>query len=185
MCEHDARDYFDRFLARIGPRWKTGTMACLDGGLTPRTKMLPLGPIEKTYTSRVLAVGDAAGLVKATTGGGIYYSLLSGSLAADTLCQAFARGDLSEASLAVYEQGWRTQLEDEFSAQMSLRRIANRLSDEEIDDLFELARTDGIMPLVRKTARFNRHRDLIVSLLSHPPARRVLMRRVLGWGRTA
>jgi len=41
------------------------------------------------------------------------------------------------------------------------------------------------MPLVRKTARFNKHRDLIVSLLSHPPARRVFMRRVLGWGRTA
>ena len=35
---------------------------------------------------------------------------------------------------------------------MSLRRIANRLSDEDIDALFELARTDGIMPLVRNTA---------------------------------
>jgi hypothetical protein len=68
---------------------------------------------------------------------------------------------------------------------MRLRRIANRLTDPEIDSLFELAKTDGIMPLLRKTARFNKHRDLIVSLLSHPPARRVLMRRVLGWGRTA
>jgi flavin-dependent dehydrogenase len=85
----------------------------------------------------------------------------------------------------VYEERWRAQLSDELSAQMSLRRIANRLSDDEIDDLFELARTDGIMPLVRKTARFNKHRDLIVSLLSHPTARRVLMRRVVGWGRTA
>jgi flavin-dependent dehydrogenase len=185
MCERDAREYFDRFLTRIAPRWKTGTMECLDGGVTPRTKMLPLGPIGKTYAARVVAIGDAAGLVKATTGGGIYYSLLSGTVAADTLVEAFGRNDLSEASLGVYEERWRALLADEFSAQMSLRRIANRLSDEEIDDLFELARTDGIMPLVRKTARFNKHRDLILSLLSHPPARRVLMRRVLGWGRTA
>ena len=185
MCDRDVREHFDRFLARIGPRWKTGSPACLGGGLTPRIKMLPLGPIARTYAARVLAVGDAAGLVKATTGGGIYYSLLSGTIAAETLTEAFRQGDLSEASLAVYEERWRALLGDEFSAQMSLRRIANRLTDEEIDGLFELARTDGIMPLVRKTARFNKHRELIVSLLNHPPARRVLMRRVLGWGRTA
>jgi digeranylgeranylglycerophospholipid reductase len=185
MCERDARDCFDRFLARIGPRWKTGSPACLDGGQPPRIKMLPLGPIARTYAARVLAVGDAAGLVKATTGGGIYYSLLSGSLAAETLTEAFSQRDLSAASLSVYEERWRALLGEEFSAQMSLRRIANRLSDREIDALFELARTDGIMPLVRKTAQFNRHRALIVSLLNHPPARRLLMRRVLGWGRTA
>jgi hypothetical protein len=68
---------------------------------------------------------------------------------------------------------------------MLLRRIANRLTNDEIDQLFELARTDGIMPIVRRTARFNRHRDLILSLLSHPPARRVFARRMLGWGRAA
>jgi hypothetical protein len=55
------------------------------------------------------------------------------------------------------------------------------LSEDDIDALFELARTDGIMPIVRRTATFNRHRQLIVSLLGHPPARRVLMRRLLGW----
>jgi len=185
MCDRDAREYFDRFLARISPRWKTAVSDCLDGGLAPRTKMLPLGPIEKTYATRVLAIGDAAGLVKATTGGGIYYSLLSGTIAAQTLIDAFRRGDLSESSLSLYQERWQALLDEEFSAQMSLRRIANQLSDEEIDELFELARTDGVMPLVRRTARFNKHRDLIVSLLSHPPARRVLMRRVLGWGRTA
>jgi geranylgeranyl reductase family protein len=185
MCDRDAREYFDRFLARIGPRWKTGTPGCLGGGIRPRIKLLPLGPIARTYNSRVLAVGDAAGLVKATTGGGIYYSLLSGALAAETLVEAARQGDFTAASLSVYEERWRKELSDEFSAQMSLRRIANRLTDDEIDDLFELARTDGIMPIVRRTARFNKHRELILSILSHPPARRVLMRRVLGWGRTA
>jgi len=185
MCERDAREHFDQFLMRIGPRWQTGTPTCLSGGLKPRLKMLPLGPIARTYGARVLAIGDAAGLVKATTGGGIYYSLLSATLAAETLTEAFSQGDLSAASLSAYEERWRAQLGEEFSAQMNLRRIANRMKDGEIDALFELARTDGIMPLVRKTAQFNRHRALIVSLLNHPPARRLLMRRVLGWGRTA
>jgi digeranylgeranylglycerophospholipid reductase len=185
MCERDARGHFDRFLTRIGPRWQTGSTGCLDGGVSPRSKILPLAPIDKTYMSRLLAVGDAAGLVKATTGGGIYYSLLSGSIAAEVLARALHEDDLSEAALSAYEQRWRSQLGDELTAQLSLRSVASRLSDDEIEALFELARTDGIMPIVRRTARFNRHRHLILSLFSHPPVRRVFMRRVLGWSRTA
>lgn len=185
MCERDAREHFDRFLERIGSRWQTGSEGCLDGGLQARGKMLPLAPIGRTYGTRVLAVGDAAGLVKATTGGGIYYSLVSASVAADVLGAALAENDLSEQSLAVYEERWQALLGDELSAQISLREIADRLSDEEIEDLFELARTDGVMPIVRKTATFNRHRNVILALLSHPPARRILMRRMLGWGQSA
>jgi len=53
------------------------------------------------------------------------------------------------------------------------------LTDADIDGLFELARTDGIMPLIRRTAAFNHHRPFIVALLKHPPARRLLFKAVL------
>jgi hypothetical protein len=53
------------------------------------------------------------------------------------------------------------------------------LTDAEIDGLFELARTDGIMPLIRRTAAFNHHREFIVALLQHPPARKLLFKAVL------
>jgi len=92
---------------------------------------------------------------------------------------------LSVTALARYERQWRASLGEELDAQKTLRDIADRLSDAEIEDLFELARTDGVMPIVRKTATFNRHRHVILSLLSHPPARRILMQRILGWGRTS
>ncbi len=48
-----------------------------------------------------------------------------------------------------------------------------------MDSLFSLAQTDGIMPLVYRTARFNRHRDLIAALFKHAEARRLLFRRRL------
>jgi geranylgeranyl reductase family protein len=185
MCDRDVRDHFDRFLARIAPRWEITCEGPPDARRSPRTKLLPLAPIARTYATRLIAVGDAAGLVKATTGGGIYYSLLSGRIAADVLTDALHADDLSASALTAYEERWRAALGEELAAQLSLRRIANTLSEREIDDLFELARTDGIMPIISRTATFNRHRHLIVSLLSHPPARRVLMRRVLGLGRPA
>ena len=178
MCARDSRQYFDRLLQDVAPRWAINSEAADGSRLTPRQKILPLAPIARTYADRVLAIGDAAGLVKATTGGGIYYSLVSGELAAGVLSGALARDRVYASALEPYEAAWRRRLGPEIQAQLRLRHIAHRLRDEDIDAFFELAATDGVMPIVRRTARFNRHRDLILSLLSHPPARRVLLRSV-------
>ena len=76
-------------------------------------------------------------------------------------------------------RAWRAELAEEFEAQQELREIATSLSDEAIDSFFELAHTDGIMPIVRATARFNEHRPLIRALFKHPPARRILFRAMI------
>jgi flavin-dependent dehydrogenase len=174
MCEGDSARYFRRMVELVGARWGVAVP-----DRAPRQKVLPLAPIPCTYSDRVLVLGDAAGLVKPTTGGGIYYSLLSAEIGAETLGTALAQNDLRAARLAAYETRWRKRLGSELRWQLVLRRIAQRLSDSDIDRLFELARTDGIMPIVRRTATFNQHRDFIVALLKHPPARRVLFRAAL------
>jgi geranylgeranyl reductase family protein len=174
MCDGDAILYFQRLAARVGTRW--GINAANLG--RPRQKILPLAPISRTYGDRLLAIGDAAGLVKPTTGGGIYYSLVSAALAAETLVDAVPRDDLSAGRLAIYEQRWRERLSAEMQVQTRLRLLAHSMSDSEIDQLFDLARTDGIMPIVRRTASFNHHRKLILALLKHPPVRQLLLRRL-------
>jgi flavin-dependent dehydrogenase len=172
MSERNAAACFAQILARVRERWQVS----VPEGLVPRRRMLPLGAIRHTYADRVLVIGDAAGLVKPTTGGGIYYSALSGRLAADVLLPLLERGMLGRDALRDYERQWRREFQTEFTAQQVLRGIAERMSDVDIESLFGLALTDGIIPLVRRTARFNRHRDFIVALLKHPPARRVLLR---------
>jgi geranylgeranyl reductase family protein len=176
MAAGDATAHFQRFLARIGSSW--GVDAPCD--TPPRVRLLPLGAIRRTYGDRVLAIGDAAGIVKPTTGGGIYYSVITAMLASDLLSDRLASDRLEAEALASYEQCWRTRLMPELQSQLALRMLAQRLTDAEIDDLFDLARTDGIMPIVRRTARFNRHRDLIVALFRHTQARRILFRRFVG-----
>ena len=57
--------------------------------------------------------------------------------------------------------------------------MAQRMKDEDIEGLFELALTDGVMPIVRRTATFNRHRQLILALFKHPPARQILFRSIV------
>src|SRR5205085_6600987 len=120
MCDRGAGHHFDTVVARLADRW--GINRSQVGH--PRQKVLPLGPIDRTYSDRVVALGDAAGLVKPTTGGGIFYSLLSASLAADTLIDALARNQLQAEHLAGYERRWRKRLGAELRWQMLLRRIA-------------------------------------------------------------
>jgi len=175
MCEGDAGRHFQRMMDAIAPRWGVGDTRRFQ----PRQKALPLAPLKQTFADRVLVLGDAAGLVKPTTGGGIYYSLVSASIAAGTVASAIRQGDLSSSALAAYQTEWRRRLGAELRWQLVLRRIAQRMSDAQISSLFELARTDGLMPLVRQTAAFNHHREFIIALLKHPPARRVLFRAAL------
>jgi len=180
MCDGDAAGPFRRFLARVGERWRVTAVEQAMAG--PRRKMLPLAPIARTFGDRLLAIGDAAGIVKATTGGGIFYSLVSATAAAGVLVPALRHDTLGARVLQAYEGAWRARLGDEIDAQLQLRRVAHRLADHHMETLFELARTDGIMPIVRQTARFNQHRSLIMALFRHPPARRVLFDRLRGGG---
>ena len=174
MASHDVLGCYTRMLERVG-----GRCGVTNRDLPPRQKILPLGAVGRTFGDRMLAIGDAAGLVKPTTGGGIHYSIVSAALAAEVAVDALARNRLDADTLSAYERAWREQLADEFEAQHELRDIVTKLSDQAIDSFFELAQTDGIMPIVRATARFNEHRPLIRAIFKHPPARRILFRAIV------
>jgi geranylgeranyl reductase family protein len=175
MASRDALPCYARMVERVGTRWGVA-----DADAPPRQKILPLGAIERTFGDRVLAIGDAAGLVKPTTGGGIHYSIVSAALAATVAIDALGRDRLDAETLSAYERTWREELADEFEAQHELRDVVTKLSDQAIDNFFELAHTDGIMPIVRATARFNEHRPLIRAIFKHPPARKILFRSLVG-----
>ncbi|MGF1507646.1 MAG: geranylgeranyl diphosphate reductase [Anaerolineae bacterium] len=65
---------------------------------------LPIHPRKQIAFERVLLVGDAAGLVAATSGEGIYWAMKSAELAAQTI--AHAAPDASLQALKHYEKTW-------------------------------------------------------------------------------
>jgi flavin-dependent dehydrogenase len=171
MAQQDVERSFHAMLQRAERRW-----GIRQREVAPRRKMLPLSAVSRSYSDRVLAVGDAAGLVKPTTGGGIYYSIVSGRLAGQVLSSALASNRLAARDLAGYQSEWRRRFTKEFGAQLALRMLAHRLSDEAIDTIFELSLSDGVIPILRRAARFNQHQPFIRELLAHPPARKLLFR---------
>jgi digeranylgeranylglycerophospholipid reductase len=174
MAATHASTWFARIVRHVQNRWELDVPATL----TPRRRVLPLAAVGRTFHNRLLLVGDAAGLVKPTTGGGIYYSIVSGRLAAEVLSDQLKSDKLTAAHLSRYEKLWRKRFQSEFSAQLALRRVAEGMDDAAIDALFDLARTDGVLPLVRRYAAFNHHRDFIRALFRHRPARQVFRRQL-------
>ena len=135
-------------------------------GSRMRCSPIPIKRIAKSYADRLVVVGEAAGQVKATTGGGIYFGLLCGEIAASAIVKAFRKGDYSGKMLKEYETEWRKRIEPELKAGVMLRNIFSRISDRQIDILMDLAKKDGIMPLVEK-AHFDWHKDLVSHLVRH------------------
>jgi geranylgeranyl reductase family protein len=172
MSETRSGERFGAFLAALCDRAGIAV-----GDLpAPRLKMLPLGPVARTFADRVVAVGDAAGVVKPTTGGGIYYGLLTGELAADVLDRALLEDRLDAVRLRRYEAAWRRRLGQEIRVGLAFRRIAAGLSDDSIDALIELGRRNGVVPLLQEKASFNWHRKAAIALLAHPSVRRIVFK---------
>ncbi len=154
--------FLDKFLDRPGIRERV-----LDKGSVSR-KLLPLGQLRNSFTDRTIVVGEAAGQVKSTTHGGIYYGLISARCAVETLKEAFRNGAFGAEQMSVYERRWREILEKEMRLGSLLRRFLSALSDNQIEKLFDLASRDGIMRALHEKAVFDWHSGILSYLVEHP-----------------
>jgi len=105
-------DLYVRFLRRQGWPERRGT-----GGHVP-----VLGPVERTVAPPVILVGDAAGMVMATNGGGINVSMIAGRIAGD----AAADHVLDGTPLAAYEARWRSAVGGPLAQGARTKRLADR-----------------------------------------------------------
>jgi len=141
----------------------------VSAGTKPGYRGILLKPPARTYGDRLLVVGGAAGQVKPTTGGGIYYGLLCADIAVDTLHQALGRGDLSARSLAGYEKGWRRRLGRELRTGYWARKLYEHMSDAQIDRAFDIIKSRGIDDALLKAedVSFDWHGEVILRLVGH------------------
>jgi len=130
-----------------------------------RRRGIVQGVVSPSVADRVVAVGEAAGQVKTTTAGGIYYGMLGADLAAEVLSEGLRRDRLDSAWLARYERAWRRRLEPEIELGFDLQHAGAALADADIDEVFR-ALAGGLDQAVRQVVRFD----------WHGPAMRVLFR---------
>ena len=106
--------------------------------------LIPFDTLPESCNNRVIALGDAAGQVKPTTGGGIYYGMLSAQIAAKVLHQAFSESDFSAGMLSFYDDGWHRRLDNELKSGYRSRRLYHKLKNKHLDHWLQVARKQDL-----------------------------------------
>ncbi len=117
----ERRDLLTGFIEKnkvAAERLRGGQKASLIGDSLPVD-----GPLAKTYTDRVMAVGDAAGMVMPTNGGGIQTAMITGRLAGE----AAVRYLEEKIPLSSYEEAWKDQIGVEMENSKRMRQASDRL----------------------------------------------------------
>ena len=150
LSRHNTGSYLRNFLAELSERGKI---------ITPEVEIkyggIPLKPLSKTSKERLLVVGDAAGQVKPTTGGGIYFGLLSARIAADTLHQALCDNNFTAKEFNIYEKKWRAMLSRELRIDYVARRMFERLEDKQIERAFHQIQAKHILESLLDSTDFS------------------------------
>lgn len=128
-----------------------------------KLKPIANGAIKRSVKDKILAVGEAAGQVKTTTGGGILYGLLCSEIAVDKLSKTFRNG----SNLDEYEITWRSALMPEIDIGQQLRKVATSLNDKTIENLFSFAKRNRYwVNLLLPRINFDFHSNLLFYCLN-------------------
>ena len=120
-----------------------------------RQKAVPVGTPARSYGDRVLVIGDAAGQVKPTTGGGIYFGHLGAKIAAEVLDEALSSDNLSATQLSRYQKQWKAKMGKELSLGYRARQAYIKLSDRQIEGIFSALDSSGMAEALLKSGDFS------------------------------
>jgi len=144
-------------------------------------KAIPVGTLARSYGDRVLVIGDAAGQVKPTTGGGIYFGHLGAKIAAEVLDEALSSDNLTAGQLSLYHKQWKAQIGKELSRGYWARWAYAKLSDRQIEGIFNILNSGGMAEALLNSGNFSFdwHSRLILAVLRHSSAYPLLKMRHL------
>jgi len=95
------------------------------------------GPIPRSFHDNFIVTGDVAGQVKPTTGGGVIWGGICAMIAGRVGAEAVEARSPRRGFLSNYEILWRKRLGKEIKFTLLARKIADRLSDETVDKIFQ------------------------------------------------
>jgi digeranylgeranylglycerophospholipid reductase len=142
--KNDGRGYLKFFLEDT-PLTKSKLQGGKPGSMI--ADVLPIdGPLPKTCSGQVMAVGDAAGMVMPTNGGGIATAMISGQIAGQIAADHIQNG----APIFEYERRWKAAMGKEMRVSTKLRRLADHFmgSDFVFNLLLHFLRTQGIKDVI-------------------------------------
>ncbi|MFW9801379.1 MAG: NAD(P)/FAD-dependent oxidoreductase [Candidatus Thorarchaeota archaeon] len=125
-------------------------------------------PIKRTVRDNFLVVGDAAGMVKPTTGGGVVVGAMAANVAGRIVADALSDQNHSNIDLSEYETSWRSLLLKELRTMYMTQKILSSFTDKGLDSLVRDAGQYGLVETIRRVGDMDMQRRVILRLLSNP-----------------
>ncbi len=92
------------------------------------------GIVKKTFAERLLVCGDAGGFVSGIDGEGIYYAMVTGKYAAETIHSVIHRDrDFSRKSLLLYQKMWKKTIGPVIRLSLCIQKLMWKLGDPILD----------------------------------------------------
>lgn len=114
----------------------------------------------------MLLVGDAAGQVKPTSGGGIYTGGMCARIAGKIAGCAALAGQTTRQTLAEYERCWRSEIGGELRFGLAAHRVLAALSDSEIDAVLAAVDDPSIIQVIAEEGDIDHPSRLFRSFFS-------------------
>lgn len=131
---------------------------------------IPISFLKKTYGYRSLLVGDAAGIVKPLSGGGIFTGIVSAKHASSAIRGALEREDYSETSLSAYQKGWRKELGMELKFDSMAQRFFSGIPDKSLDMIYEILSKPGNIEMINRFGDIDFPSKVILTILMRNPS---------------
>lgn len=125
-------------------------------------------PVSKISGDGAVSVGDAAGMVKATTGGGVIIGGLTALEAGKTANEALQRGDSSRKLLSRYDKSCKALYYRELETMYLAQRALSSLTDKGLDSVIKDAHELGLLSIVKKEGDMDMQGRVIRKLISDP-----------------
>ena len=136
---------------------------------------VPSGMIRRPIKDRVMVIGDAAGMAKATTGGGLGTGFKQISSIADRLVEQVHRNQLSEKNLkAIAKSSWSKLKKEQDRARALRDLLVSTRTDEELDMHFTNFAKPEVIELINEIGDIEKPVPLGLALLKKVPAFRKL-----------
>jgi digeranylgeranylglycerophospholipid reductase len=164
-----AQYYLEKLLKHpvVASRYGGSKMEFVLGGI-------PLGPPDKTMKDNVMLVGDSAGQVKPTSGGGIYMGAVCAKIAGEVA----ARTARKETVLDEYEKRWRGTVGRELAIGMRIHKSLGKLSDENLNEFIGFLNKPDIREIITDYGDMDHPSILLQKLISHGDKKQLI--RLLG-----
>ena len=131
---------------------------------------IPISHLRKPYDERVLLIGDAAGIVKPLSGGGIYTGMVSGERAAEAMNIAYENEDFSERSLARYNRLWKETLGKELTRDYYIQKLYARMTDSAFDKIGEALSSPKMNELISRIGDIDYPSRVVLALMLRKPS---------------